>query len=71
MFKKFDFISEKRADGSRKWKKTEPNGKPSIWEVYKKEQAFRNMIRNTKPIVLEKRVKNNSNKQKEENDDSM
>lgn len=57
MFKKFDFISEKRADGSRKWKKVDPNGKPSIWEVYKREQSFRNMIRNTKPIVLEKREK--------------
>ena len=70
MFKKFDFISEKRADGSRKWKKTDPNGKPSIWEIYKKEQAFRNMIRNTKPIVLEKKIKG-SKKQKDLDDDSM
>lgn len=57
MFKHFDFISEKRADGSRKWKKIDPNGNPSIWEVYKKDHKWSLLIKNTKPIVLEDKKK--------------
>lgn len=55
MFKHFDFISEKRANGTRKWKKVDHKGNPSIWEVYKREQAFRKAIKLTTPLVLKKK----------------
>lgn len=61
MFKHFNHISEKKSDGSRKWFKVDYLGRPSIWEDYKREQAFRNAIRNVKPIVIEDKKKKKSN----------
>lgn len=68
MFKHFDFISEKRADGSRKWKKIDPNGNPSIWEEYKKDHTFNNLIKRTKPLVIEEKKKG---KNKTKDDDTV
>lgn len=64
MFKHFDHFSEKNSDGSRKWFKKDHLGRPSIWEYYKRDQAFRNAIRNVKPIMVE-------DKKKRKNDSSV
>lgn len=53
-------ISEKRADGSRKWYKTDDRGIESIWETYRREHLFRNLIRITKPLEFEKKKKEDS-----------
>lgn len=62
MFKHYNHFSEKRPDGTRKWFKVDHLGRPSIWEDYKREQAFRTAIRNAKPIEFEdkKKKKNDS-----------
>ena len=70
MFKHFNHISEKRSDGSLKWKKVDHNGKPSIWEEYKKDHAWSVLIRNTKPIVLEDKKKINKKDKSKAIDDS-
>ena len=70
MFKHFNHISEKRSDRSRKWKKVDHNGKPSIWEEYKKDHAWSVLIRNTKPIVLEDKKKINKKDKSKAIDDS-
>lgn len=45
----------KRNDGSCVWPPFDKYGKESIWTTYKREQSFRNAIRNVKPIEFMKK----------------